>query len=442
MCDTLVALGNSTSNQKVLFAKNSDRDPNESQFPILEKGKRHPENSTVKCTYLEIPQAKETFTILLSKPFWMWGGEMGANEHGVVIGNEAVFTKVKKDSSPKLLGMDLLRLALERGKSAEEAMHVIIDLLEKYGQGGNCGFVHKLDYDNSYLIADNKEAWVLETADRQWAAEKVKDVRSISNRITIGNKWDLASTDLVHYAVDRGWCRKASDFNFHKCYSEPIFTLFSGSADRIDCTAEKLKKQKGNINLLMMMEVLRTHASDKNENWIPGRALVGSDVCMHFGFGPIRINQTTASMVSEIDNQSTVHWMTATSTPCMSIFKPIWMDAGLPEVELEATAFYDEKSFWWQKEILNRSILADYRERLSQISGELKAAQSSILEKAEVISDKNAETRRNLTNEVFNSEINLNKSWNNRVCNLQQKSRLPIYYKQALNSLNRQAKID
>ena len=31
MCDTLVALGNSTADGSVIFAKNSDRDPNEAQ---------------------------------------------------------------------------------------------------------------------------------------------------------------------------------------------------------------------------------------------------------------------------------------------------------------------------------------------------------------------------------------------------------------------------
>jgi hypothetical protein len=32
------------------------------------------------------------------------------------------------------------------------------------------------------------------------AARQVKDAGSISNAITIGAEWDLASTDLVHFA--------------------------------------------------------------------------------------------------------------------------------------------------------------------------------------------------------------------------------------------------
>jgi len=41
----------------------------------------------------------------------MWGAEMGANEHGVCIGNEAIYTKMAsdEDKEEKLLGMDLVR---------------------------------------------------------------------------------------------------------------------------------------------------------------------------------------------------------------------------------------------------------------------------------------------------------------------------------------------
>lgn len=63
----------------------------------------------VQCTYIEIEQAAKTQAVILSKPVWMWGAEMGANGCGVVIGNEAVFTKLEDCEEKKLLGMDLVR---------------------------------------------------------------------------------------------------------------------------------------------------------------------------------------------------------------------------------------------------------------------------------------------------------------------------------------------
>ena len=67
-----------------------------------------------QCTYIEIPQVGYTAAVILSKPSWMWGAEMGANEHGVCVGNEAVWTKAMDDQHDKverLLGMDMVRLA-------------------------------------------------------------------------------------------------------------------------------------------------------------------------------------------------------------------------------------------------------------------------------------------------------------------------------------------
>ena len=130
MCDTIVALGNSTADGNVLFGKNSDRHPNEAHEVIILPAAQHPEGATTKCTYIEIPQAARTNKVLLDKPFWIWGAEMGSNEHGVTIGNEAVFTRTPYDKTPGLIGMDFLRLALERCDTAEQAMHLIIELLE------------------------------------------------------------------------------------------------------------------------------------------------------------------------------------------------------------------------------------------------------------------------------------------------------------------------
>jgi secernin len=79
MCDTLVALGNSTADGSVILAKNSDREPNEAQALTYVPRTRHAPGSTVRCTYLELPQAAETNEVLLCRPFWMWGAEMGCN---------------------------------------------------------------------------------------------------------------------------------------------------------------------------------------------------------------------------------------------------------------------------------------------------------------------------------------------------------------------------
>jgi dipeptidase len=173
----------------MIFAKNSDHEPNEAHYLLLVPHARHEAGSSVKCTYVSIPQVAETYSVLLAKPFWIWGAEMGANECGVVIGNEALFSRAPAGKEPGLIGMDFLRLALERAGTAHTALEIIISLLELHGQGGNCGFMHPTYYHNSYLIADRTEAWVLETVDKQWAAEKVENVRSISNAITIGRTW-------------------------------------------------------------------------------------------------------------------------------------------------------------------------------------------------------------------------------------------------------------
>ncbi|HTO00497.1 MAG TPA: hypothetical protein VL068_07465, partial [Microthrixaceae bacterium] len=89
MCDTMVNL----TETGVLFAKNSDRDPNEAQMLEWLPAMQHAAGSTLRCTWIDIPQVERTHGLLISRPWWMWGAEMGANEHGLTIGNEAVFTK-------------------------------------------------------------------------------------------------------------------------------------------------------------------------------------------------------------------------------------------------------------------------------------------------------------------------------------------------------------
>jgi secernin len=163
------------------LAKNSDREPNEAQYLTRTAAADHAPGSTLRCTYIELPQAARTHAVLGSRPWWMWGFEHGVNEHGLAIGNEAVWSRVPGSLEPGLLGMDLLRLTLERAATAEEGLAVMTALLEQYGQSGSTSATRAATYHNSFIIADAAEAWILETAGRHWAAKRVAGWAAISN---------------------------------------------------------------------------------------------------------------------------------------------------------------------------------------------------------------------------------------------------------------------
>lgn len=378
MCDTIVALGNVTADGVTLFGKNSDREPNEAHHIVRIPAASHAPGANVKCTYIEIPQVEQTYTVLLAKPFWIWGAEMGANEHGVAIGNEAVFTKIPYAKKPGLIGMDLLRLALERARTARQALEVITNLLAKYGQGGNCGFKHATYYHNSFIIADPREAWVLETADKHWAAEKVKDIRTISNGITIGNQFDLASPDLVTYAIECGWCKSRDDFHFARCYSDFLFTRFSRCNERQCRTTDLLSAQRGNITVASMMQALRDHGTTDSA-WTPARGLTDFSVCAHPGFGPIRGTGTTGSMISHLAPDSQTHFVTGTAAPCTSIFKPVWLGNDLPLNEPAPTGEYNAATLFWRHEALHRATLRNYATAIAMYRNERDALEQQFI---------------------------------------------------------------
>ncbi|MDH7499613.1 MAG: C69 family dipeptidase [candidate division NC10 bacterium] len=146
-CDTMVALPDATTTGTTILGKNSDRPIYDCQPLMFNPRAKHAPGETLKLEYVEIPQVAETYATIGSSPYWCWGYEEGINEFGVAIGNEAIFTKtftkgvaeckVGQEPSRGLLGMDLLRLGLERGKTAREALEVITKLVEKYGQWGS-----------------------------------------------------------------------------------------------------------------------------------------------------------------------------------------------------------------------------------------------------------------------------------------------------------------
>ena len=86
----------------------------------------------MRTQYLSIGDTGAHATFL-SCPTWLWGAEHGVNEHGVAIGNERVSTiHDAAGAKPALIGMDLVRLGLERARSAEEALEAMAELLPDF----------------------------------------------------------------------------------------------------------------------------------------------------------------------------------------------------------------------------------------------------------------------------------------------------------------------
>src|SRR3990172_10354686 len=69
MCDTFIALPAHTRNQTMLFAKSADCEVNEANALVRIPHQKHIRGEAVRITHLVIPQAEETFEILLTKAF-------------------------------------------------------------------------------------------------------------------------------------------------------------------------------------------------------------------------------------------------------------------------------------------------------------------------------------------------------------------------------------
>lgn len=362
MCDTLVALAAATRRGAVLFAKNSDRERNEAQGLQLSPARLNREPAALRLTYISIDDAPATYACLLSRPFWMWGAEMGVNERGVAIGNEALHAKTPAQRRRALTGMDLVRLGLERGGTAREALDVIIGLLERHGQGGDCGHLGRFYYNNGFIIADAAEAYVLETAGRSWVWERVRTTRALSNAYSIGADHDGISADL-----DR-----AERYDVAATLIDEARDAVSFGRGRCARGQALLDRTAPDLTPGAMMAILRDHGDDPD--WTPAHTR-NRTICMHASHGPRR-SQSVASMVSELKPDGGVHWVTGSSAPCISLFKPFVFGARTPDFGPSPTDRADAASRWWRHEALHRAALADFTAALDEIAPERDALEA------------------------------------------------------------------
>jgi dipeptidase len=341
--------------------------------------------------------------------------------------------------------MDFIRLALERANTARRALDVIVELLATHGQGGNCGFRSKLYYHNSFIIADPGEAWVLETAGRFWAAERVRSVRSISNGLTIGSDWDLASPELIEHAIEKGWCTSEDDFHFSRCYSDRVYTRLNGCHTRQRRSTELLETHRSRITPATMMTSLRDHGPEAaaDPGWNPGRGLLMDTLCVHASLPPTRPSQSTGAMVAHLARDLPTYWLTGTSGTCTGVFKPVYLGgAGLPDLGPEPTGTCDHESLWWAHERLHRTVIRDYPTRLSLYREEREELEATFLREAAQMRDRcedHAGGLADFTASCFERAGEATAEWTAAVSSSPIEHRAPMLFSLAWRRFNKQA---
>ena len=355
MCDTLCGPGVGG----MVFAKNSDRPVGEVQLAVP-FGRRPTAGCILRTQYLSIGDTG-AHAALLSCPTWLWGAEHGVNEFGVAIGNERVATvHDAAQAPPRLIGMDLVRLGLERARSAAEALDILVDLLTTHGQGGIADAVHHEAYDSSFLIADPAQAFVLDTSGTDFAAAPFPRGTAISNRLSVGSDWTRGSPDL-----DDG-----DDFGRFGDPDAP-----TDSADlRLAASRRFLDGQRagaGGLTPAATAAHLRHHG-----NGPPGAPGAGAGVCMHLPGRSVTTASLIAVLPTEVAAGAPLRAYVALGSPCVSIYVPAFVRTAAgppPFVPRELS----NETMWWAAEALRQRVeedpdaLGPIREILDPVEEEL-----------------------------------------------------------------------
>lgn len=301
-CFSVLAGKKATSDGAVLFAHIEDdygkqlvnwyavprKDYHEGSELILKNGGRVGQPAkTARYLWLEMPGMDYSDSYL--------------NEYGVCIGsNSCPSREDRTDITDGGIGYNLRQLMAERATSARDAVVIAGQLIEQFGY---------LASGRTYSIADTHEAWALAVVKgKHWVARRIPDdqIMVIPNNFTIqevdltDESNCLGSSDLIDYAVSRGWYNPATDgpFSFRDAYAAPNSLTHPGNVNRAWGAYHLLKtgfritddfpfcfKPSAPVSKQDLMSLLRYHYEgtelDKSEGYAKGSPykLNGTMIC-------------------------------------------------------------------------------------------------------------------------------------------------------------------
>jgi hypothetical protein len=309
--DMLVALKEASADGSTLFGLNHHAAAAERHAVQMVHGQMHDTGAVIALGGIDIPQARQTFSALGVQPTGQWGFVYGVNEHRVAVGVTAWRSRLKGGPAP-LAGADLVRLALERSRSALLAVEALTDLLERFGCRDGGG-------DHIYLIADAQEAFVLETCGRHWALLECGHTRVVTDAAMIRQDWRRLAPGLFDFVLERGWWPDdGSKIDFVRCLAEGN-ELAGAAQKRWGRASLALAQQQGAIDLHFLRHMLGDHYTASRD------LLAGSQVL------------STSFLVNLHQAETpTIAWI-AFGTPKVAVHFPICLIGDLPAAFGEGT---------------------------------------------------------------------------------------------------------
>lgn len=212
-CTTFMAHGKALGAGKgTIITKNRDLGSQTLSEIGYHEAAAHPKGALYKAAYIDIPNVEKTNKFIGSRSAGRWGYGMGVNEYQVIVADNDAPSRDMLGFKKSLHDNDLVRIVLERAKTAREGVDVIAAIVPKFGQAWN-GII--------FEIGDPNELWVVAVTGPRWVAKKYTDtVTARSNQYQIGDDYDLAAPDLVSFAIEQGWVPAGTErINFTKVYS-------------------------------------------------------------------------------------------------------------------------------------------------------------------------------------------------------------------------------
>jgi dipeptidase len=388
-CTSVIVGKNATADGSVLLGHNEDW--GEYLMPLSwNPGEKHDPGETFKLKDGQaIPQVEETYAFI-----WPAAECNGINEHQVALVDNT--GSCRKELFQNDRGIDLeefVPLALERSRSAREAVLLMGGLVEKYGYRGLDG-----QDGDIFSIADPTEGWWMEiTIGGIWAAQRVPDDAFVvlANRFRIqevdlsDTSRFLASPGLIDFAKQKGWYDPAQGpFNFSRVY---------GSDEGSRSTYNSRREWRGNCLLGG-----RTFEEDKNPLTVISSKKLGPQDLMtlfrdHYegtqydltnGYKKGSPHRTAERTVCRLATDATtvvqlrswlppeiggVLWLSA-GTPCSSVYLPFYLGVlEFPKPFSFLSDGYSRDNAYWVFNSLENLVDRYYGEKTKFGNSEMRA---------------------------------------------------------------------